>query len=131
MFFPKLNGVFNPTLGIRTNTEPKTMTGILMFTIIDFYSCVSQVLNTSIHRLHMNDAVILAYHNKRRGEVFRKNGMAGVGDDDNTWFWEIIAAKSGGTTQSDIANHPGSSRTAPQGIIRNADAESIRIFENV
>jgi hypothetical protein len=49
MVFPKLNGVFDPPFGIRTDTEPKAMTGILIFTILDFYSGVSQVSNTSIY----------------------------------------------------------------------------------
>jgi hypothetical protein len=49
MFFPKLDGVFYPPFGVGTNTEPKAMTGVLIFTILDFYSSVSQVLNTSFH----------------------------------------------------------------------------------
>ena len=49
MVLPKLNSVFYPPLGIRTNTQPKAMTGILIFTILHFYSGLSQVLNTSIY----------------------------------------------------------------------------------
>jgi hypothetical protein len=48
MVLPKLNSVFYPPLGIRTNTEPKAMTGILIFTILDLYSGFSHVLNTLI-----------------------------------------------------------------------------------
>jgi hypothetical protein len=49
MVFPKLNSVFYPPLGIGTHTEPKAMTGILVFTILDFYPGVSHILNTSIY----------------------------------------------------------------------------------
>jgi hypothetical protein len=49
MFFPKLDGVFYPPFGIGTHTKPKAMTGIPVPAILDFYSSVSQVLNTSFH----------------------------------------------------------------------------------
>ena len=49
MVFPKLNSVFYPPLGIRTNTESKAMIGILIFTILDFYSGISHILNTPIY----------------------------------------------------------------------------------
>lgn len=72
MFFPKLNSVFYPSLGICTNTEPKTMTGIPIFPILDFYSSVSHALNTSLNGWYIDDSIILAYRDKSRRIVYRK-----------------------------------------------------------
>jgi hypothetical protein len=122
MFLPKLNRMVHPPLGIRTGTGPEAMTGMSIFTVFDVYSGISQIFNASIHRWYRNDAVILAHRNERRGEMFGKKGMTGIGDNDDTRLWEIISTKSGGALHGNITDHPGAGRTAPQGIIRSLPA---------
>ena len=41
MVSPEFNGIPDPTFRIRTYTQPKTMTGILIPAIFDFYSGIS------------------------------------------------------------------------------------------
>ena len=79
MPFPEPDGGFHPPLGIRTDTDPESMIGMLEFAVLDVYSGISQVLHTSTHHGYVYDRVILAHHHKRRGKALRVKGMAGMG----------------------------------------------------
>jgi hypothetical protein len=59
MVFPEPNRMFDPAIGIRTRAEPETVTGILVFTMLDLYSGVYQVLDTSVYHGYINDTIIL------------------------------------------------------------------------
>ena len=95
MVFPKLNRIFKPPLGIRTDTKSKTMTGIFIFVIGDVYPGVSQIRDPSIHNGYADDAVVPAYGYKSRRIVFRKASVAGIGNDNHTRLGQIPAAKAG------------------------------------
>jgi len=94
MRFPKLNCVFQPPFGIGADSKPKAMSGIFLFMIRDFYAHVSYIRDSSIDNGYTGDAVVTAYGYKRWRIVFRKACMAGVGNDNHTWFGKIATTKA-------------------------------------